>query len=77
MVEFPGTDVAAMACGHGCAAVTVRRVDGLQAVPHRMDDPRRQPLVTGARTTQHAMGTTAHSFACATADPTPDDEGPD
>jgi thiamine pyrophosphate-dependent acetolactate synthase large subunit-like protein len=63
IVEFPETDIAAIARGYGCDAVTVRTVDDLKAVQDWVDGPRRQPLVVDARITNFASWMMAHSFA--------------
>jgi thiamine pyrophosphate-dependent acetolactate synthase large subunit-like protein len=44
-VTFPETDLAAIACGHGCAAVTVRQPADLAAVREWADGPRDVPMV--------------------------------
>ena len=41
IVEFPETDIAAIARGYGCEAVTVRTVEDLKAVRDWVDGPRR------------------------------------
>jgi thiamine pyrophosphate-dependent acetolactate synthase large subunit-like protein len=48
-VTFPDTDVAAIARGHGCAAVTVRRPDDLAAVGAWVSGPRDVPMVVDAK----------------------------
>jgi thiamine pyrophosphate-dependent acetolactate synthase large subunit-like protein len=63
IVEFPETDIAAIARGYGCEAVTVRTVDDLKAVQDWVDGPRSRPLVVDARTTSFASWMIAHSFA--------------
>ena len=77
IVEFPETDVAAIARGYGCEAVTVRTVDDLKAVRDWVDGPRRPPLVVDARTTSFASWMIAHSFAGESADHIPEDGSPD
>jgi thiamine pyrophosphate-dependent acetolactate synthase large subunit-like protein len=63
IVEFPETDIAAIARGYGCEAVTVRTVGDLKAVQDWVDGPRSRPLVIDARTTSFASWMIAHSFA--------------
>jgi thiamine pyrophosphate-dependent acetolactate synthase large subunit-like protein len=63
IVEFPETDIAAIARGYGCEAVTVRTVEDLKAVQDWVDGSRRRPLVVDARTTSFASWMIAHSFA--------------
>ena len=77
IVEFPETDIAAIARGYGCEAVTVRTVDDLKAVRDWVDGSRRQPLVIDARTTSFASWMIAHSFAGESADHIPEDGSPD
>ncbi|MEX5717323.1 thiamine pyrophosphate-binding protein [Geodermatophilus maliterrae] len=74
IVEFPETDIAAIARGHGCEAVTVRTVEDLKAVRDWVDGPRRRPLVIDARITSFASWMIAHSFATERADDAGRDE---
>jgi thiamine pyrophosphate-dependent acetolactate synthase large subunit-like protein len=48
-VVFPETDIAAIARGHGCAAVTVRRPEDLAAVRSWLAGPRDRPMVVDAK----------------------------
>lgn len=48
-VRFPETDVAAVARGFGCEAVTVRDLDDLAPVAAWLDGPRDRPLVLDAK----------------------------
>ncbi len=48
-VVFPETDLAAIARGHGCAAVTVRRPEDLAAVGEWVAGPRVVPMVVDAK----------------------------
>jgi acetolactate synthase I/II/III large subunit len=50
-VRFPPTDIAAIARGFGCDAVTVSRVDDLAAVRAWLDGPRDRPLLADAKVT--------------------------
>jgi thiamine pyrophosphate-dependent acetolactate synthase large subunit-like protein len=48
-VVFPDTDLAAIARGYGCAAVTVRQVDDLAPVAAWLAGPRDVPMVVDAK----------------------------
>jgi thiamine pyrophosphate-dependent acetolactate synthase large subunit-like protein len=48
-VVFPETDLAAIARGHGCAAVTVRRAGDLAAVEAWLAGPRDVPMVVDVK----------------------------
>ena len=50
-VTFPDTDIAAVARGFGCEAVTVRNVDDLRPVADWVAGPRSTPLVIDAKIT--------------------------
>jgi thiamine pyrophosphate-dependent acetolactate synthase large subunit-like protein len=50
-VVFPDTDLAAIAHGHGCAAVTVRQRDDLAPVAEWVAGPRDVPMVVDAKVT--------------------------
>jgi acetolactate synthase I/II/III large subunit len=50
-VRFPPTDIAAIARGFGCDAVSVTRVDDLAAVRAWLDGPRDRPLLVDAKVT--------------------------
>jgi acetolactate synthase-1/2/3 large subunit len=50
-VRFPPTDIAAIARGFGCAAVTVRTDEDLDGVRTWLDGPRAKPLVIDAKVT--------------------------
>jgi thiamine pyrophosphate-dependent acetolactate synthase large subunit-like protein len=63
IVRFPETDVASIARGFGCDAVTVRTRDDLKAVQDWVQGPRSRPLVVDARITDFASWMIAHSFA--------------
>lgn len=63
IVEFPETDIAEIARGHGCEAVTVRRVDDLKGVEDWLHGERRRPLVIDARITSFPSWVIAHAFA--------------
>ncbi|MFF0373890.1 thiamine pyrophosphate-dependent enzyme [Actinoplanes missouriensis] len=51
-VVFPETDLAAIARGHGCEAVTVRSVDDLGPVRGWLAGPREVPMVIDAKVTR-------------------------
>jgi thiamine pyrophosphate-dependent acetolactate synthase large subunit-like protein len=48
-VVFPGTDIAAIAAGFGCAALTVRTVADLDGVAAWLAGPRDRPLLVDAK----------------------------
>lgn len=49
IVSFPETDIAAIARGFGCEAITVRELADLEAVRAWLDGPRNRPLVVDAK----------------------------
>ncbi|MEV7288599.1 thiamine pyrophosphate-binding protein [Streptomyces sp. NPDC093252] len=51
-VEFPATDIAAVARGHGFDALTVRTLDDLKAVGNWCTGPRSSPLLIDAKVTR-------------------------
>ncbi|GAA4431969.1 thiamine pyrophosphate-binding protein [Georgenia halophila] len=62
-VTFPETDVAAVARGFGCAAVTVRSVEDLAGVRGWVDGERRAPLVVDLKIPQFPSWMIEHSFS--------------
>ncbi|QJY44593.1 thiamine pyrophosphate-binding protein [Pseudonocardia broussonetiae] len=48
-VRFPDADLAAIATGYGCDAVTVRSVDDLAPVAQWLDGPRERPVLVDAK----------------------------
>lgn len=48
-VSFPETDIAAVARGFGCAALTVRRPPDIEALRTWLDGPRERPIVVDAK----------------------------
>jgi thiamine pyrophosphate-dependent acetolactate synthase large subunit-like protein len=52
IVRFPETDFAAIARGHGFAAITVRAVGDLDGVRQWLAGPRAQPLLVDAKVTR-------------------------
>src|SRR5690625_547372 len=61
-VVFPETDIAAVARGYGCEAITVRQAADLDAVRDWVDGPRDRPLVIDAKITSFPSWVLAHSF---------------
>jgi thiamine pyrophosphate-dependent acetolactate synthase large subunit-like protein len=51
IVRFPDTDIAAIARGYGCDAVTVRSLDDLGGVTTWLESDRNRPLVIDAKIT--------------------------
>jgi len=51
-VEFPPTDIAAIARGFGCAAVEVRATGDLEAVRTWLGGPRDRPMLVDAKVTR-------------------------
>lgn len=62
-VVFPETDIAALARGYGCEAITVRSVDDLAPVADWVHGPRDRPLVIDAKITDFPSWVLAHSFS--------------
>jgi thiamine pyrophosphate-dependent acetolactate synthase large subunit-like protein len=62
IVRFPDTDIAAIARGFGCEAVTVRALDDLAAVRNWLDGERTVPLVIDAKTISFPSWVDAHAF---------------
>lgn len=63
IVQFPDTDIAAVARGFGCAGVTVRRIEDLEAVAEWLRGPRDRPLVIDAKITSFPSWVLGHTFA--------------
>jgi thiamine pyrophosphate-dependent acetolactate synthase large subunit-like protein len=61
-VEFPETDIAAVARGFGCTAVTVRSLQDLQGVRGWLDGDRTTPLVIDAKISSFPSWVLAHTF---------------
>ena len=61
-MQFPDTDIAAIARGFGCDAVTVRGLDDLAAVRDWLGRPRTTPLVIDAKTISFPSWVDAHAF---------------
>lgn len=62
-VQFPPTDIAAIAAGFGCSAVTVRQESDLSAVQDWLDGPRERPILIDAKIADFPSWVLAHSFA--------------
>lgn len=62
IVEFPDTDIAAIARGFRCTGVTVRSLDDLSAVHEWLDGERANPLVIDAKTISFPSWVDAHAF---------------
>jgi thiamine pyrophosphate-dependent acetolactate synthase large subunit-like protein len=52
-VRFPETDIASVARGFGCTALTVRDLDDLAPVTDWLEGPRNRPLVIDAKIVRH------------------------
>jgi thiamine pyrophosphate-dependent acetolactate synthase large subunit-like protein len=62
IVEFPETDIAAIARGFGCEALTVRAVEDLEPVRAWLSGPRDRPLVIDAKIAAFPSWVLAHTF---------------
>jgi thiamine pyrophosphate-dependent acetolactate synthase large subunit-like protein len=62
IVQFPDTDIAAIARGFGCEGITVRGQDDLAAVRECLGRPRTTPLVIDAKTISFPSWVDAHAF---------------
>ena len=60
-VTFPDTDLAAIARGYGCEAVTIRGLDDLRPVRDWLDGPRDRPLVFDAKVARFASWVLEHA----------------
>ncbi|NEE01263.1 thiamine pyrophosphate-binding protein [Phytoactinopolyspora halotolerans] len=63
IVRFPSTDIAAIAAGFGCSALTVRSVDDLAGLDRWLAASRRAPLVIDAKIASFPSWVLAHTFA--------------
>lgn len=61
-VEFPETDIAAVARGFGCTGVTVRSVRDLEGVRDWLEGERTTPLVIDAKISSFPSWVLAHTF---------------
>lgn len=66
IVEFPDTDIAAIARGFGCDALTVRSTADLQGVVGWLNSSPRQPLVIDAKISSLPSWLLQHSFTAET-----------
>jgi thiamine pyrophosphate-dependent acetolactate synthase large subunit-like protein len=62
IVEFPDTDIAAIARGFGCAGITVRSLDDLGGLREWLDGDRSTPIVIDAKTISFPSWVDAHAF---------------
>ncbi|HUG51931.1 MAG TPA: thiamine pyrophosphate-binding protein [Terrimesophilobacter sp.] len=62
IVQFPETDIAAIARGFGCDALTVTDRSDIAQVRDWLDGPRTRPLVIDAKITKFASWMLLHSF---------------
>jgi thiamine pyrophosphate-dependent acetolactate synthase large subunit-like protein len=62
IVQFPDTDIAAIARGFGCTGITVRSLDDLAGVKEWLDGPRSAPLLIDAKTISFPSWVDAHAF---------------
>jgi thiamine pyrophosphate-dependent acetolactate synthase large subunit-like protein len=62
IVQFPETDIAAIARGFGCDALTVTGQSDIAQVRDWLDGPRTRPLVIDAKITKFASWMLLHSF---------------
>jgi thiamine pyrophosphate-dependent acetolactate synthase large subunit-like protein len=65
LVRFPDTDIAAIARGFGCEAVTMRSVDDLDGVEAWVAGSRTRPLVIDVKMTSFPSWVLAHTFGAA------------
>ncbi|MFI7480865.1 thiamine pyrophosphate-binding protein [Kocuria sp. M1R5S2] len=61
-VEFPDKDIAAVARGFGCTALTVRRLEDLEGVRDWLEGDRDTPLVVDAKISSFPSWVLAHTF---------------
>lgn len=61
-VKFPDTDIAHLARGYGCEAVTIRKEEDLQMVNSWTAGPKDRPLVIDAKITDFPSWVLAHTF---------------
>lgn len=62
IVEFPDTDIAAIARGFGCDGITVRSLDDLADLQAWLDGDRAVPIVIDAKTISFPSWVDAHAF---------------
>jgi thiamine pyrophosphate-dependent acetolactate synthase large subunit-like protein len=61
-VSFPETDIAAIARGYGCEAITVRSVDDIAPLQDWLNGPRDRPFVIDAKTVAFPSWLLGHSM---------------
>jgi thiamine pyrophosphate-dependent acetolactate synthase large subunit-like protein len=62
IVSFPDTDIAALARGYGCEAITVRSEADLAPLQQWLDGPRDRPFVIDAKTAAFPSWLLGHSM---------------
>ncbi|WP_344757453.1 thiamine pyrophosphate-binding protein [Leifsonella bigeumensis] len=62
VVEFPETDIAAIARGFGCDGITVRSLDDLSGLRQWLEGDRTAPIVIDAKTISFPSWVDAHAF---------------
>lgn len=62
IVEFPETDIAAIARGFGCTGLTVRSLDDLAGLRDWLDGDRSTPIVIDAKTISFPSWVDGHAF---------------
>jgi thiamine pyrophosphate-dependent acetolactate synthase large subunit-like protein len=62
IVEFPDTDIAAIARGFGCTGITVRSLEDLSGLSDWLDGDRSAPIVIDAKTISFPSWVDAHAF---------------
>lgn len=63
VAEFPDTDLAAIARGYGCDAITVRSLEDVRAIQDWVDGPRDRPLVVDAKISSFPSWVLTHTFS--------------
>ena len=61
-MEFPDTDIAAIARGFGCTGLTVRSIADLSGVREWLNSDRTTPLVIDAKISSFPSWVLAHTF---------------
>jgi thiamine pyrophosphate-dependent acetolactate synthase large subunit-like protein len=62
IVSFPETDIAALARGYGCEAITVRSEADIAPLQDWLDGPRTRPFVIDAKTAAFPSWLLGHSM---------------
>jgi acetolactate synthase I/II/III large subunit len=63
IVQFPPTDIAKIARGFGCDALTVKEPADIGKVQEWLDGPQDRPLVIDAKVTSFLSWVSKHAFA--------------